>query len=773
MVDIYHDPFERPEMHHEMPLDYMKYTGAPYLGALQSKLKTHIEDDRRHITEEERDTWNRKADKISLYELETRIATKADKKEIPTLLSELKNDVPYLTADTLNGRLADLNYIDIATLNAKLNGYIKTDALTPYATKEYVTSQGYIKNVDLSDYAKKSDLVTDYIRTKGFLGTINGKQMYQGDSINIETGGSNGGGLTPNDFTYTPEVTSSTLNSYRIGTLSVGGKTFTFWGKDNVASSGSGSSDDPIIPVPTPSDYSDTIKISESDFLILLNAGSLRSNTLYIVVDSEGNILYMWMDGSHIYIAQNDSEEISAEKITRSQWDNLTNKDLNKIYVVTDNSGSMVVGLGVSGVLTTIPVPANETIVRLTQASYNALVGNAAIDEGTMYFIVSDAENPNSPVLKIYLGRQEIPFGGDVDSTVIKSLLTQMFSEKITWDGDKVNSINWSIIDVDDPYKFYLATGFSDYVKKTIREAGFISGTDNTQSFAEMFATQVANDASIVKKASVIASINSSGESNIKIAADKINVDGVFSAKVTDGKTASQILNEVGLISNRVSTVEKDYVRTTNINQTDNTIDLEAVYTKNGSSKTASIKLNVDPDTDSVKISADNIDLNGDVIIRNINNSNSTIRTDVVVGNPDGVAAGLFSDEFRQDSFLYTQDSNGDTNTIIGTTRSLRQLDNINVITADGSFRFGTSVQNPNGAFNYDASTDTSQLNKVDIADSHFRGVNIDSGTVKKMRLPAEAGVSGTYNTGLYIDYSGNQYTVFVDPDGFLRANIS
>ena len=82
MIDIYHDPFEHPEMHHELPLDYMKYTGAPYLGALQSKLKVHTEDNRRHITEEERDTWNRKADKVSLYDLETRIAQKADKKEI-------------------------------------------------------------------------------------------------------------------------------------------------------------------------------------------------------------------------------------------------------------------------------------------------------------------------------------------------------------------------------------------------------------------------------------------------------------------------------------------------------------------------------------------------------------------------------------------------------------------------------------------------------------------------------------------------------------------
>lgn len=251
MIDIYHDPFEHPEMHHELPLDYMKYTGAPYLGALQSKLKVHTEDNRRHITEEERDTWNRKADKVSLYDLETRIAQKADKKEIPTLLSELKNDVPYLTADVLDSRLADLNFITDSTLRYKLEGYVKTDQLTPYATKDFVTSQGYIKNVDLSDYAKKSDLILDgYIKTGDLLGTINGKRFYQGGSVTIETGGGGGEGgdviiqgLTKDDINYIPSVKVDTPNSYLIGSLNVTGKDpIAIYGKDVYGSSDGGSS---------------------------------------------------------------------------------------------------------------------------------------------------------------------------------------------------------------------------------------------------------------------------------------------------------------------------------------------------------------------------------------------------------------------------------------------------------------------------------------------------------------------------------------------------
>lgn len=81
---------ERPDMHHEIgALDYMRFTGAPYLASIHSKLKSHKDDDRCHITDEERDKWNRKVDKSTFYELENKVLTKADKKEIPVRLSQL------------------------------------------------------------------------------------------------------------------------------------------------------------------------------------------------------------------------------------------------------------------------------------------------------------------------------------------------------------------------------------------------------------------------------------------------------------------------------------------------------------------------------------------------------------------------------------------------------------------------------------------------------------------------------------------------------------
>ena len=76
-----------------------------------------------------------------------------------------------------------------------------------------------------------------------------------------------------------------------------------------------------------------------------------------------------------------------------------------------------------------------------------------------------------------------------------------MFSEKITWNGDIVESLNYSIINVDNPGDFYAKTGFADLVKGTVRESGFISKTDNTSAFAELFAENVSTDNTIAKKA--------------------------------------------------------------------------------------------------------------------------------------------------------------------------------------------------------------------------------------------------------------------------------
>jgi hypothetical protein len=143
-------------------------------------------------------------------------------------------------------------------------------------------------------------------------------------------------------------------------------------------------------------------------------------------------------------------------------------------------------------------------------------------------------------VTKMYLGTIEVPVGSDATEAIVRSLITNMFSEKITWENDKVKSLNYSMIDVTNPGDFYAKTGFADLVKDTVREAGFISKTDNNSAFAELFAENVSTDNTIAKKASIIASINEFDETGVTINADKIDVNGIFDVKVGDtDKTAS------------------------------------------------------------------------------------------------------------------------------------------------------------------------------------------------------------------------------------------
>lgn len=220
----------------------------------------------------------------------------------------------------------------------------------------------------------------------------------------------------------------------------------------------------------------------------------------------------------------------TAITITIDDWNKLTDKDKDAIYVVTSNDGSTIVGIGVSSVLTSIPVPASGIVVKLSQEQYDAL---SAKDAGTLYFI-----EQNGVIVKAYLGDKEITPDSDNEG-VVKSLLTSMFSEKITWDGDTVKSLNWSIIDVDKPGEFYATTGLEDIINQKISTAGFLSQTDENGMFAEMFAAALAKDNTVAKKASIIASINDSEESNITINADKINLQGYVKSEYLESGKAT------------------------------------------------------------------------------------------------------------------------------------------------------------------------------------------------------------------------------------------
>lgn len=162
---------EHHHMHHDF--EHMKIAMAQYYASLLTKLKDHIDDRNVHVTLEEKERWNKKADGLSLEELELKLLKKANISDIPTLISELKNDVPYLTAEALNSKLAGLDYVTWADL--KYKDYITADEVNRLIRNVVIDPT----NINLYEYVKKSELAT-----------VNGQLLYNGGNIAISGGSS-------------------------------------------------------------------------------------------------------------------------------------------------------------------------------------------------------------------------------------------------------------------------------------------------------------------------------------------------------------------------------------------------------------------------------------------------------------------------------------------------------------------------------------------------------------------------------------------------------
>ena len=98
------------EVHHDChnvmdAVDHVKLLAAQYYTSILTQLTNHKNDKSVHITVEDREKWDNKADKASIRDLEMSLINKANKNEIPRNVSELKNDVPYLTASTLEKKM--------------------------------------------------------------------------------------------------------------------------------------------------------------------------------------------------------------------------------------------------------------------------------------------------------------------------------------------------------------------------------------------------------------------------------------------------------------------------------------------------------------------------------------------------------------------------------------------------------------------------------------------------------------------------------------------
>ena len=88
-----------------------------------------------------------------ISQINTSTSQKADKSEIPTKVSQLENDVPYLTQQNLNG------FVKESKLTSTLKDYAKKSSLPTgtIATQEWVDSQHFLtESQDLSGFASKS-----------------------------------------------------------------------------------------------------------------------------------------------------------------------------------------------------------------------------------------------------------------------------------------------------------------------------------------------------------------------------------------------------------------------------------------------------------------------------------------------------------------------------------------------------------------------------------------------------------------------------------------
>ena len=144
---------------HKDPIEDLQMFVANYYTSLLTKLRNHINDSHAgHITAEEKDYWNNKADKIALRDLEemfVNLKNKVNNIE-DTILSNLKQWIKnkkYVTEDDMISYVTNqINKIVAGDIN--LTGYAKESWVLEQIRK--MTNPG--GELDLSKYALKTDL---------------------------------------------------------------------------------------------------------------------------------------------------------------------------------------------------------------------------------------------------------------------------------------------------------------------------------------------------------------------------------------------------------------------------------------------------------------------------------------------------------------------------------------------------------------------------------------------------------------------------------------
>lgn len=207
-----------PHCHiHEVEMmDHVKRSIAASYTSLLSRIDSHIEDNRVHVSAEEKDTWNNKADKTQIRDLEMRLTEKADYCDVIELKEILAKIKAKVENTSENGSGDSSDYITENELERRISGLLDTVA--------DMTSEG--TSVDLSNYYTKSDVyskseVDNKFYTKNEIDTKISIIPTQPGAASIS---------------YTNLVPSDAQGKYQIGTLAVNGTDFPVYQKDTAGS---------------------------------------------------------------------------------------------------------------------------------------------------------------------------------------------------------------------------------------------------------------------------------------------------------------------------------------------------------------------------------------------------------------------------------------------------------------------------------------------------------------------------------------------------------
>lgn len=216
MMNYIGGPFIGPEPHHHhhgpSPVELAQISGASQYARLNTRLQKHIEDDVRHITDEERYKWNKGIYDLKALKEDINDGTIGggglDKDELALYLTTHK----YATQDWVEGK-----------------GYQTESQVNWLITTWFETKFG---TADFGKLAKLSDL-EGYVKKGSTLGKINGQYFREGGEITI--GGGNGLGWDDiiAGLTYNAYINENTSGAQAIGEIRANGKSlFTLYQTD-------------------------------------------------------------------------------------------------------------------------------------------------------------------------------------------------------------------------------------------------------------------------------------------------------------------------------------------------------------------------------------------------------------------------------------------------------------------------------------------------------------------------------------------------------------